>query len=108
MKKYRLIRKFFAALDSFDIVKIDLEAEVLEAHDNIRKMMNKPVYYNTSKVDNFDHVNYAIEVAKEDYKVDLNAAEIESIVSEFNSMEEIASKHGITQETVYFLKANFR
>ena len=108
MTRYRLIRKFFAALDSFDIVKIDLEAEVLEAHDNIRKMMNKPVYYNTSKVDNFDHVNYAIEVAKEDYKVDLNAAEIESIVSEFNSMEEIASKHGITQETVYFLKANFR
>ena len=47
-------------------------------------------------------------MAKEDYKVDLNAAEIESIVSEFNSMEEIASKHGITQETVYFLKANFR
>ena len=108
MTRYRLIRKFFAALDSFDIVKIDLEAEVLEAHDNIRKMINKPVYYNTSKVDNFDHVNYAIEVAKEDYKVDLNAAEIESIVSEFNSMEEIASKHGITQETVYFLKANFR
>ena len=70
--------------------------------------MNKPVYYNTSKVDNFDHVNYAIEVAKEDYKVDLTAMEIESIVKEFNSMEEIASKYGITQETVYFLKANFR
>ena len=107
-KRHRVIRKFFAALDSFDIVKMDLEAEVLIAHDNIRKMLNKPVYYNTSKVDNYDHVNYAIEVAKEDFKVELNATEIETIVGEFNSMEEIASKHGITQETVYFLKANFR
>ena len=107
-KKDRLIRKFFIALDSFDIVKEDLEADILIAHDNIRKMMNKPVYYNTSKLDNFDHVNYAIEVAKEDYKVDLNVAEVEAIVKEFDSMSEIASKHGITQETVYFLKANFR
>lgn len=107
-KRDRVIRKFFAALDSFDIVKSNLEAEVLIAHDNIRKMLNKPVHYNTSKIDNYDHVNYAIEVAKEDYNVDLNATEVETIVNEFNSMSEIANKHGITQETVYFLKANFR
>jgi len=107
-KRDNLIRKFFVALDSFDIVKADLAAEVLIAHDNIRKMLNKPVHYNTSKIDNYDHVNYAIEVAKKDYNVDLNATEVETIINEFNSMGEIASKHGITQETVYFLKANFR
>ena len=87
---------------------MEFEEQLLEAHDTIRKMLNKPIYYNTSSTDNYDHVNYAIEVVKEDFKVDLTATEVESIVGEFNSMGEIARKHGITQETVYFLKANFR
>ena len=81
---------------------------MLEAHDNIRKMVGKPVYYNTSSLSNFNHVNAAINIMKSDYNVDVSAYEINSIVNEVDSFGEIGIKHGVPKESVYFLKANFR
>jgi hypothetical protein len=99
---------FFASLNIFEFSKSEIERDILIAHDTIRKMLGKPIYYNISKLDNYDHVNCAIDIVKEKYKIELSVMDIESIVNEFDSMSSISKKHGIPQETVYFLKANFR
>ena len=71
-------------------------------------MLGKPVYYNTSKLDNFEHVNTAMSMLKEEYNLDVSAIEVENIVNDFGAMEDIATKHGVSPESVYFLKGNFR
>lgn len=90
------------------IVKSDLEINLLTAHDSIRKMLNKPVYYGVSKTDNFNHVNSAIDNVLSKHKVQLSANDVESIVTELNSMSDIAKKYGVSEEAVYYLKGNFR
>ena len=90
------------------LVKGDLEYKILEAHDSIRKMMNKPVYYGLGNIDNFDDVVKTIDVAKEDYDINLTALDVENINSEFGAYREIGRKHGVSAEVVYFIKANFR
>jgi len=102
------IKNFFSAIDDMKIVKSEDEMKILDAHDTIRKMMNKPVYYNTSKLDNYTHVNRAIEILKENYHIDVSVNEIEQIVNKIDSMENISKTHGIPVESVYYLKANFR
>ena len=47
-------------------------------------------------------------MVEERYHVELTAYELDSIVKEVNSMEELSIKHGVPKESVYFLKANFR
>lgn len=102
------IDRLKAAQTSMNVIKSDVELDLLQAHDSIRKMLGKPVYYNTSKLDNFEHVNTAMTVLKRDYNLDVSAIEVENIVSDFGSMDDIATKHGVSPESVYFLKGNFR
>ena len=102
------IYEFVDIVESLRNKKEDVVAKMLEAHDNIRKMVGKPVYYNTSSLSNFNHVNAAINIMKSDYNVDVSAYEINSIVNEVDSFGEIGIKHGVPKESVYFLKANFR
>jgi len=103
-----LIQRFFTAIDDMKLTRSVPELQILDAHDNIRKMLGKPVFYNTSKADNYDHVMTAIRKLDEQYNVEVSAFEIESIVNEVGSMAEIGKKHGIPTEGVYFVKANFR
>jgi len=103
-----LIDRFFGAIDDMDIVKSEDELKILNAHDDIRKMMEKPVYYNTSKLNNYNHVNTAIHIVKKLYQVDVSVTEVEQIVNEIDSMSNISQRHGIPIESVYYLKANFR
>jgi len=103
-----LMKRFFSAIDDMNIVKSEEELKLLDAHDTIRKMMDKPVYYNTSKLDNYNHVNTAISILKEEYHVDVSVNDIEQIVTKIDSMENISKTHGIPVESVYYLKANFR
>ena len=104
----KAIDRLKAARDSMQIVKSDLELDLLQTHDSIRKMLGKPVYYNTSKLDNFEHVNTAMSMLKEEYNLDVSAVEVENIVNDFGAMEDVATKHGVSPESVYFLKGNFR
>ena len=104
----KAIDRLKAARDSMQIIKSDLELDLLQTHDSIRKMLGKPVYYNTSKLDNFEHVNTAMSMLKEEYNLDVSAVEVENIVNDFGAMEDIATKHGVSPESVYFLKGNFR
>ena len=102
------IDRLKAARESMQIIKSDLELDLLQTHDSIRKMLGKPVYYNTSKLDNFEHVNTAMSMLKKEYNLDVSAVEVENIVNDFGAMEDIATKHGVSPESVYFLKGNFR
>ena len=104
----KAIDRLKAARESMQIIKSDLELDLLQTHDSIRKMLGKPVYYNTSKLDNFEHVNTAMSMLKEEYNLDVSAIEVENIVNDFGAMEDIATKHGVSPESVYFLKGNFR
>ena len=90
------------------LVKSDLEYKLLEAHDSIRKMMNKPVYYGLGNIDSFSDVIKTIDVAKEDYDINLTALDVENINSDFGAYNDIGRKHGVSAEVVYFIKANFR
>ena len=103
-----IVQRFINAIDGMKILRSEKENTILTVHDEIRKMMGKPVYYNNAKLDNYDHVNSAIDLMKSRFKVDVTAHEVESIVGELNSMEELSKKHGVPKEGVYFLKANFR
>jgi len=103
-----IVQRFIIAVDDMKILRSDLDSKLLDAHDNIRKMLGKPVYYNTGKVDNYEHIHSAMLIMKSKYNVDITAYEIENIVTETNSMDELSKKHGVPKEGVYFLKANFR
>jgi hypothetical protein len=104
----KAIDRLKAARESMQIIKSDLELDLLQTHDSIRKMLGKPVYYNTSKLDNFEHVNTAMSMLKKEYNLDVSAVEVENIVNDFGAMEDVATKHGVSPESVYFLKGNFR
>jgi len=107
-----LVSSFLQSYDNLTtkglLIKSNFEINLLESHDSIRKMLNKPVYYGISKLDNFYHVNSAINNVHNIHKVELTANDIESIVTELDSMSSIAKKHGISEEAVYYLKGNFR
>tara|TARA_R110002020_G_scaffold47838_3_gene136654 strand:+ start:1389 stop:4079 length:2691 start_codon:yes stop_codon:yes gene_type:complete len=96
------------AIDDMQIVKSETELQILHAHDTIRKMVGKPVFYNTSKTHNFNHINDAIDTISKQYKVTLTANEIEKIVHTVDSMDSLSKEYGIPSESVYFLKASFR
>tara|TARA_R100000734_G_scaffold18807_1_gene16626 strand:+ start:6300 stop:8909 length:2610 start_codon:yes stop_codon:yes gene_type:complete len=101
------VAEFRSALDDMKIVKSD-EIPVLEVHDTIRKMMDKPIYYNTSKLDNFNHISTAMDIMEKEYNVEVSAGEIENIVTDMDSMENLSKRYGVPKESVYFLKATFR
>ena len=109
-KNKNIYKEFQKALGDLvmKITKSKEEINLLEAHDSIRKMLNKPVYYKHGKLDNFDHVDRALSIMKSHFNVDLTVLELESIVNEVDSMKSIGSKYGMSSEGVYFLKANFR
>ena len=106
----KTLEEFFEALTPVleTITKSKQEKSILEAHDNIRKMLNKPVYHKKGQLTNFEHVNKALEIMKTNFNVDLSVLELESIIKEFDSMQSIGTKYGLSAEGVYFLKANFR
>ena len=108
VKNETIYTEFYNAVRDLDIIKSETELKILDAHDSIRKMMGKPVYFNTSKLDNFEHANEAIDIMKKSFNIDITAHEISQIVNEVNSFEEISIKHGVPKEGVYFLKGTFR
>tara|TARA_R100000152_G_C6781163_1_gene215093 strand:- start:297 stop:3170 length:2874 start_codon:yes stop_codon:yes gene_type:complete len=103
-----VVRQFMDVYRSLDILKNDIELTVLEGHDIIRKMNDKPVYYNVAKSDDLDHVGGALEILKKKYNTELTPFELDSLVHETNSFVNLSEKYGISQDAVYFVKGNFR
>lgn len=103
-------QKFEDAYRNQSDMKLASEAQtkILEAHDEIRKMMDKPIYYNTCDLDNFNHISDTIDIMKEQYRIELTGSDITGIVTEFNSMETIAKRYGVNTNLVYHVKAMYR
>jgi hypothetical protein len=104
----RIIQAYDNLLRKKLLVKSDLEYKILEAHDSIRKMMDKPVYYGLGNIDSFEDVTQTIDLAKKDYDINLTALDVENINSNFGAYKDIGRQYGVPAEVVYFIKANFR
>jgi len=92
----------------FNITKSEEELQILSAHDSIRKMLGKEVYYGISNVEDFNHIGKAIDTMHDKFNVDVSAVEVENIINDFDSMDVLAKKYGVPSDSVYYLKANFR
>mgnify|MGYP003657391382 FL=1 len=91
-----------------DMKLASVHTKILEAHDEIRKMLGKPIYYNTCELESFNHISDTIDIIKEQYKVELTGSDITGIVNEIDSMETIAKRYGVNSNAVYHVKAMFR
>ncbi len=84
------------------------QTNILEAHDSIRKMLGKPIYYNTCRLDSFDHMNDTIDIVKENYNIEITSSDVVGIVNEFDTMETLAKKYGTKPDVIYHIKALYR
>ena len=84
------------------------QTSVMIAHDAIRKMLGKPIYYNECQVDSIDDVIDTIDIMKAEYGIDMTSHDIIGIVDEFDSFESIAKKYGTNKNIVYRIKAMYR
>jgi len=84
------------------------QEQLLDAHDAIRKMMQKPTYYGVCETDSYDNVNDTIDLIKSQYGVELTAHDISNIVVELDSLESLAKKHGTNEDIIYHVKAIYR
>lgn len=84
------------------------ETTIITAHDAIRKMLGKPIYYNECQIDSLDDVIDTIDLIKSEYNLDMTSHDIIGIVDEFNSFDSIAKKYGTDKNIVYRIKAMYR
>jgi len=106
-RKYGLV-PLLRKLQNKVIRKSEIETALLNAHDMIRKEMNKSVYHSYGDIDNFSHVESVNRIIHDTYKVDLTASEIKKIDEEFGALGEIAKDNGVSEDIVYIIKSNFR
>ena len=90
------------------IAKSDIYSRILEAHDSLRILKGKPIYYATRNENNFDHVEDMLIKIQTHHNLDMTANELVSIVNEIDSFDNISKAYGISNEHVYLIKANFR
>ena len=96
-------------LNNLDRVsKSEINKSLLEAHDTLRILKSKEVIHSMKNENNFDDVNSIITKMEKDYRIDMSANEIISVINSVGSFEGIGKEHGIDAEHVYVLKANFR
>jgi len=91
-----------------EITKSSIEIDILNAHDDIRKMLGKPIYYALGNPTDFDTINNAMDIIKKEYNIDLMGMEIENIVNDFDSYTSLSNKYGISEDAIYHVKALFR
>ena len=84
------------------------QTSIITAHDAIRKMLGKPIYYNHCQVDSLDDIIDTIDIMKAEYNIDMTSYDIIGIVDEFNSFDSIAKKYGTNKNIVYRIKAMYR
>ena len=96
----------FSELDR--IAKSDIYSRILEAHDSLRILKGKPIYYATRNENNFDHVEDMLVKMQTEHNLDMTANELVNVVNEIDSFNNISKAYGISNEHVYLIKANFR
>tara|TARA_B100001175_G_scaffold317880_1_gene337193 strand:- start:5436 stop:7928 length:2493 start_codon:yes stop_codon:yes gene_type:complete len=81
---------------------------ILTAHDEIRKMLGKPIYYNNCELDRFENMSDTIDLMKNKYNIDLNSNDIIKMVEEIDSFESLAKRLGTNSEVIYHVKSLYR
>jgi len=104
------IKQLKQLLDKVDmeVRKTDIELAFLQAHDVIRKKLNKQVYYSHGDINDPDDVYMINKMIHEKHRVDLSASEIIKIDRDFGAFKDIGKENGVSEEVVYMIKANFR
>lgn len=103
------INNFEKAYENQRNKKLASEHEmILTAHDEIRKMLGKPVYYNNCELDSFDNMSDTIDLIKGKYKIDLTSNDIVKMVEEIDSFESLAKRLGTNSEVIYHVKSLYR
>ena len=90
------------------VSKSEVHKKLINAHDALRILKSKPIYYSMKNENSFDDVDDMISKMEQSFGLDMGAGEIISIVNKVDSFQGIAEEHGITSEQVYVIKANFR
>ena len=83
--------------------KKDINSQILETHDVIRKTLGKPIYYGMCDLTDIGDVSYVLKrLSNRGY--DLTAMELTNMVESISSLDRIAKSFGVNEETVYLAK----
>ena len=99
----RLLRIFQEVQQDLPI----LLRKMLKAHDVVREQLGKPIVYGFMPFNEigFDTIIKKMQVEQ---NLDLSSFEVENIVKEMDSHQNISKEFGISTEQVYLIKAHFR
>ena len=91
-----------------ELKKMEIENKILKVHDSIRILKGLPIYYGKGSLSSMDDIGETIDTAKRIFDVDIIGTEIVKMVEEVDSFSSISKSVGVSEEVVYFVKANFR
>lgn len=91
-----------------ELKKMEIENKILKVHDSIRILKGLPIYYGRGSLSSMDDIGETIDTAKRIFDVDIIGTEIVKMVEEVDSFSSISKSVGVSEEVVYFVKANFR
>ena len=109
----RLLSKHSSKLKAIEqeissIKKMDIENKILQVHDSLRILKGLPIYYGRGSLSSMDDLSEVIDVAKNIFDIDIVSTEIIKMVEEIDAFSNISKSVGVSEEVVYFVKANFR
>ena len=108
-KKRKQMDRFYSLLEGIrNPILLSQQRDILIVHDEIRKMNNKPIHFSYRSLDDYDDVNYTIDLIKSKYRQDITATDITHIVTELDSINSISKKHGLGEELIYHIKGLYR
>ncbi len=99
----RLLRIFQEVQQDLPI----LLRKMLKAHDIVREQLDKPIVYGFMPFNEIGF-NTIIKKMQTEENLDLSSFEVENIVKEIDSHQNISKEFGISAEQVYLIKAHFR
>lgn len=85
-----------------------IKNKILQAHDSFRILKGLPIYYGRGQTDSVEDLSKMIDVVYDKMGIHIVGNEIVKMVEEIDSFTSIATNVGVTEEVVYFVKANFR
>jgi len=91
-----------------ELRKSEIEEKILEIHDSLRILKGLPIYYGQGSLSSIDDMDSIITSSRERFNLDLTSMDIVKMVEEVDSFSNISSNVGVSEEVVYFVKANFR
>lgn len=86
---------------------VQVRKALLEAHDNLRLLKGEQVHYGLLSYENVEDI-IKMQNYLQQSNLDLTALEIENIVKAIDSFKSIGLEYGVSSDSVYLIKANFR